>query len=196
MEIKLIRLPPSKCTGVLSSPTMAPPPYITILSLMSLTPDQSHIGTRQSVNGTKKIVFSNCTKAVNSSILQKVKLTLMPEHVSQHLLKRGGSKHVYFGGKQLHLWYMIFAESSRAWTMWGSFQGIRLQQRAFPLPAEHSGLAVHLQDETRRKSHIQICKAHPGVMDVVFSCLLYLSCCSEMLVGRRGKVQFFSLYHL
>lgn len=138
MKIKLTRLPPSKCTGVLSSPAMAPPPYISILSLMSLTPDQSHIGTRQSVNGTKKIVFSNCTKAVNSSILQKVKLTLMPEHVSRHLLKIGGSKHVCFGGKQLHLWYMIFAESSRAWTMWGSFQGIRLQQRAFPLPAEHS----------------------------------------------------------
>lgn len=139
MKIKVTLLPPSKCTGVSSSPIVLPPPppYIFILSLMSLAQDQSHIGANQIVNSMNKIVFSNCNKAANSSIPPKVKLILMPEHVSWQLLQVGGIKPVYFLGKQ-HLWGKIFAEGSQAWTMWGSFQGICLQQRAFPLPAEHS----------------------------------------------------------
>lgn len=137
MKMKVTHLPPSKCTGDLSSPTMPPPPYISILSLISLTSDQIHIRARQLVNSTKKIVFSNCTKAVNSPIPQKVKLMLMPEHVSRHLSQVGGSKHVCFRGKE-HLWAKISAESSQAWTMWRLFQRICLQQRAFLLPAEYS----------------------------------------------------------
>lgn len=67
---------------------------------------------------------------------------------------------------------------------------------SFPTSSWTLRLAVHLQDETQSKSLIQDYKAHPGTVDVVFSCLLYLSRCPEMLEGRRGKVQFFFLYHL
>lgn len=101
-------------------------------------------------------------------------------------------KCVYFWGKQ-RLWGKILAESSQAWTVWGSFQGVCLQQRAFPLPAEKDSFAGW---NTKKVSLIQICKPHPGIMDAVLSCLLYLSCCPEMLAGRWGKVQFFSPYHL
>lgn len=66
-----------------------------------------------------------------------------------------------------------------------------LATESFPTSNWALRLAVHLQDETQRKPLIQICKAHPGNMDAVFSCLLCLSSCSEMLVGRCGKVQFF-----
>ena len=55
---------------------------------------ESHLVARRSVNGRKKTVFSNCTEVVNSVIHQKVKLKLMPEHASWHLLKVGANKQV------------------------------------------------------------------------------------------------------
>lgn len=146
MKIRVTHLPPSKCTGVLSTPTMLPPPYISILSLMRLTPDQSHIGARQLVNGMKKIVFSNCTKAVNSSIPQKVKLLLMPEHVFLHLLQVGGSKHVCFREKQ-HLWGKLCRELPSMENV-GVISRDLLATEILPTFSWALRLAVHLQDET------------------------------------------------
>lgn len=40
-------------------------------------------------------------------------------------------------------------------------------------------------------SLIQICKPHPGIMDAVLSCLLYLSCCPEMLGRQMGESAVF-----
>lgn len=96
-------------------------------------------------------------------------------------------KCVYFWGKQ-RLWGKILAESSQAWTVWGSFQGVCLQQRAFPLPAEKDSFAGW---NTEKVSLIQICKPHPGIMDAVLSCLLYLSCCPEMLGRQMGESAVF-----